>query len=131
MSRVLVIDASVVVDLLARYEPAPLEQLIFASGTVLVAPALLDVEVLQVLRRLDQTGAIPASRADVLGTFQALRIRRYPHEPLLDVIWQLRPKLSAYDTAYVALARLLGAELVTRDRRLARAPGLEIGVLTP
>lgn len=125
------IDASVVVDLLARYKPAPLEQLIFASGTVLVAPALLDVEVLQVLRRLDQTGAIPASRADVLGTFKALRIRRYPHEPLLDVIWQLRSNLTAYDAAYVALARLLGAELVTRDRRLARAPGLGIGVLTP
>ncbi len=57
MSRVLVIDASIVVDLLGRFDPAPLEQLLFAAGAVLVAPALLDIEVLQVLRRLDTSRA--------------------------------------------------------------------------
>lgn len=131
MTRVLVIDASIVVDLLARFEPAPLEQLMFAPGTVMVAPALLDIEVMQVLRRLDQSGAIPGSRSNALAIFKALRIRRYPHAPLLDAIWQLRSNLTAYDAAYVALARLLGADLVTRDRRLAGAPWLGVKVLTP
>jgi len=38
-------------------------------------------------------------------------------------VWQLRGNLTAYDAVYVALAEVLGATLVTTDRRLARAPG--------
>lgn len=132
MSTVLVLDASIVVDLLARFSPAPLEQLLFAPGAVLAAPALLDIEVLQALRRLDSAGAIPESRQDqLIKALSALRIRRFPHESLLDAIWQLRQNLTAYDATYVALARTLGAQLVTRDLRLARAPNLGVTVLTP
>lgn len=36
---------------------------------------------------------------------------------------ELRGNLSAYDAAYVALAEALVAPRVTRDRRLAAAPG--------
>jgi len=35
----------------------------------------------------------------------------------------LRDNLTAYDAAYVALAEALDAPLLTRDRRLAAAPG--------
>jgi predicted nucleic acid-binding protein len=38
-------------------------------------------------------------------------------------IWELRGNLTAYDAAYVALAEALEAPLVTRDERLAAAPG--------
>jgi predicted nucleic acid-binding protein len=38
-------------------------------------------------------------------------------------VWELRANLTAYDAAYVALAEALGAPLLTRDRRLARAAG--------
>ncbi|HUI72335.1 MAG TPA: type II toxin-antitoxin system VapC family toxin, partial [Spirochaetia bacterium] len=48
---------------------------------------------------------------------------RYPHDFLLARIWELRDNLTAYDAAYVALAEALGTPLVTRDRRLASAPG--------
>jgi hypothetical protein len=50
-------------------------------------------------------------------------ITRYSHEPLLARIWALRADLTAYDAAYVALAEALGATLLTRDERLAAAPG--------
>jgi predicted nucleic acid-binding protein len=124
---VLVLDASIVVDLLGRFAPAPLEKLLFAPGAVMVAPALLDIEVMQALRRLESVGSIPESRRDQLITvLQGLRIRRFPHEPLLDTIWQLRKNLTAYDATYVALARTLSAPLVTRDLRLARAPDLGV-----
>lgn len=131
MSRRLVVDASVVVDLLGRFRPEPIESLLFAADAALAAPALLDVEVLQALRKLDLQGAIPASRSDLTDSLRALRIRRYPHTSLLEEIWALRRNLTACDAAYIALTRQLDAALVTRDDRLARAPGLGITVLTP
>jgi predicted nucleic acid-binding protein len=131
MSRRLVVDASVVVDLLGRFRPEPIEALLFAADAALAAPALLDVEVLQALRKLDLQGAIPASRHDLTDSLRALRIRRYPHASLLEEIWALRSNLTAYDATYVALARQLNAALVTRDDRLARSPGLGISILTP
>ena len=131
MSLRLVIDASVVVDLLGRFQPEPIEALLFAADTALAAPALLDVEVLQALRKLDLQGAIPESRRDLSGSLRALRIRRYPHASLVDGIWALRSRVTAYDAAYVVLARQLGAALVTRDARLARAPGIGIEIISP
>jgi len=38
-------------------------------------------------------------------------------------VWELRHHVTAYDAAYVALAEELKAPLLTRDRRLAAAPG--------
>ena len=43
---------------------------------------------------------------------------------LLDRAWELRESLSAYDASYVALAELLGCNLLTADARLSRAPGV-------
>ena len=131
MTRILVVDASVVVDLIGRFRPQPIEALLWAEDTALAAPELLDVEVLQALRRLDQDGAIPPSRTQMVELLQALRIRRFRHHSLLDGIWSLRKNLTAYDAAYVALARLLGGTLVTRDEKLAGAPGLDVRVEIP
>jgi predicted nucleic acid-binding protein len=132
VSRILVVDASVVVDLLARYRPQPLEELLWAPDAVLTAPELIDVEVLHALRKLDHAGAIPPGRrAELPILMRGLRIRKYRHDSLVEGIWALRRNLTAYDAAYVVLARLLGATLVTRDRRLAQAPGLNVAVATP
>jgi predicted nucleic acid-binding protein len=131
VSQVLVVDASVVVDLIGRFRPQPIEALLWAEDNILAAPELLDVEVLQALRRLDQDGAIPSSRADVVELLQALRIRRYRHHSLRDATWSLRKNMTAYDAAYVSLARLLEATLVTRDAKLARTPGLDVQVVVP
>ncbi len=62
---------------------------------------------------------------------RGLRIRKYGHDSLIDGIWALRDNVTAYDAAYVTLARLLKATLVTRDTRLAKAPGLDIKVTVP
>ena len=45
-----------------------------------------------------------------------------------DRVWQLRGILTSYDASYVALAELLGATLVTLDKRLARAPGTHCAI---
>jgi len=84
----------------------------------------LDVEVTQVLRRLERAGTLSTGRAEeALDDLRALRIVRHPTLGLLDRIWTLRRNLSAYDALYVALAEALEAPLVTTDQRLSRAPG--------
>lgn len=42
---------------------------------------------------------------------------------LLSRCWELRQNLTIYDAAYVALAELLDAALVTADIWLSKAPG--------
>lgn len=130
--RLLVVDASIVLDLLARFRPQPLEALLWAPGTSLVAPELIDVEVLNAMRKLDQRHAIPATRRTQLpAQLRALRIRKYRHDALLEGIWSLRANITAYDAAYVVLATALKAPLVTRDLRLARVVEPLLEVLTP
>lgn len=50
---------------------------------------------------------------------------RYPHDMLLSRVWDLRHVVTACDAVYVVLAEALDAPLLTRDRRLAGAPGHE------
>jgi predicted nucleic acid-binding protein len=86
------------------------------------APHLIDLEILQTLRRLVQVGAVPVARAEAaLVNLGILAIVRYSHFPMLQRIWSVRANVTPYDASYVALAELLGAPLLTLDGRLARS----------
>src|SRR5262249_1516184 len=99
------------------------ERLLNAEQT-LHAPHLIDLEVAQVLRRYAASGLIePAQGRAALNDLDNFPLERYPHDLFLPRVWELRHNLTAYDAAYVALAEALDATLVTRDRRLAAAPG--------
>jgi len=122
---VIVLDASAAVDWLLQTPAGQrIENRIYSHKESLHTPHLLDLEVAQVMRRLVREGTITAHRADeAIRDLLDLSISRYPHFVLLPRIWQLRHNLSAYDAAYVVLAEKLGAALITRDSRLASAPG--------
>lgn len=95
---------------------------LFAANETLHAPHLIDLEVAQVLRRYERSGAISAQRgAEALTDLADFPLTRYPHFVLLERIWQMRHGLTAYDAAYLALAEALDAPLITRDRALAKA----------
>lgn len=132
MTQLYVVDASVVVDLLANFQSESIFEQIFNGRALLAAPELMDMEVLHTLRRLDADGRIPRHRTrTLLDDFRSLPIRRYRHELLWDDVWRRRRNLTAYDAAYVVLTKILGAVLVTRDQRLSRAPRLGVEVIVP
>ncbi|WP_395647093.1 type II toxin-antitoxin system VapC family toxin [Terricaulis sp.] len=121
----IVVDASAVLELLLRTPASALvgERLLDPRET-LHAPHLLDVEVTQVLRRYAANGDIDSERGEAaLADLADLPVHRYPHDFLLSRVWGLRHNLTAYDAVYVALAEALDAPLLTRDQRLAGAPG--------
>lgn len=98
-------------------------------GERLVAPELVDLEVVSVFRRLHLRDRLPLRRAELaLADLSALPLRRVRHRPLLGRCWELRANLNVYDACYVALAELLGVLLVTADARLSSAPGLRCAV---
>ena len=121
----IVLDASAVLELLLRTDAGRrVQERIRDNDVTLHAPHLLGIEVAQVMRRLEAAGELSNARAaHALADLQLLDVEHYDHELLLPRVWKLRKNLTAYDAAYVALAELLGAPLVTSDRRLARAPG--------
>lgn len=96
------------------------------------APALLDAEVAQALRRLEREGVVSTERAQwAVQTLRLLPLQRHSMTPLLPRMWALRPNLTAYDAAYIALAEGLDAPLLTTDLRLARTPNHTARVLVP
>ncbi len=127
----IVLDASVVVDLLLGLPPhdATIAGVVRAEAPNLFAPHLLDVEVAQVIRRHVRSGSVQAG--DAVATFAvlaALPIVRHPHLPFLDRAFELRDNATVYDALYLVLAESLGATLVTRDRALATVPGVRARV---
>ena len=127
----IVLDASCVLELLLGSRlGAQVAQRIQDQACVLHAPELLDLEVAQVLRRLVRSKVLSEERAhDALVDLCDLDLVRHPHLLLLPRVWELRGNLTAYDAAYVALAELLGAPLLTSDAKLASAPGIEVALV--
>jgi len=126
-----VVDSSAVVALLADAGPAGQWVESLTVSAALFAPHLLPFEVGNVLRRQAQAGILDASAATLAhADLVALPIDLYPYEVLADRAWELRANLTSYDAAYVALAELLAAPLVTLDERLARAPGPRCRIVT-
>jgi predicted nucleic acid-binding protein len=121
----IVLDASAVVDWLLQTPTGQrIEERIYARNDTLHTVHLLDVEFAQVLRRLVREGALTRKRAEeAIEDLTAVRVTRYAPILLIPRIWQLRQNLSAYDAAYVALAEVLHAPLITRDQRIAAAHG--------
>ncbi len=125
-----VVDASALVELLLRRERAP--AVVQAVGdTEMVAPDVINPEVLWALRRRERRGTLRPDRArQAVEDLLEAPLRRFPTLELLPVVWQLRANVTSYDACYVALARELGCALVTGDRRLAQAPGLSVPLVT-
>ena len=123
-----VIDASAAAEYLLR-TPLGLKLADLIEGAFILAPELLDVEVLSVLRRAVLRQQLEEQRAWLaLEDLLAWPIDRIMHTVLIREAWQHRHNVSAYDAFYVAAARVYDVPLLTADGPLARAPALGIVV---
>lgn len=122
----LVVDASAMVELLLRSDLGTRIEAELAPED-LVAPELLDAEVLHAFRSLEQRGTISADRVErALDVLAHTEIERVSHTGLVADAWAIRHNLTAYDALYVVLARHIGAPFLTTDRKLGGAPSLGI-----
>lgn len=120
----LVVDASCLFEVVADTPRADAVAARLAADVDQMAPHVIDVEVMGVVRaqylrgRLDGTAARQAvtDLCDWPG-------ERVGHRWLLERVWQLRDSVRGWDAFYVALAEAFDATLVTMDERLARAHG--------
>ena len=119
--RTLVVDASAVVALLVDHGAPGRWVAGQPAGHVLMAPELLPVEVANALRRQVRARLLPVDRATAAHRAMVdVRVELWPYPPLSRRVWALRDQLSSYDAAYVAVAELVDAPLITLDARLAR-----------
>ncbi|MGP0100009.1 MAG: type II toxin-antitoxin system VapC family toxin [Solirubrobacteraceae bacterium] len=125
-----VIDASALVELLLRSETGVrVERAI--GDAALVAPDVVNPEVVQSLRGLERGGKLTSGRASTaIDRLAESDISRVPTRMLLREVWSLRANLSAYDACYVALARALDCPLLTVDASLTRAPRLGVTLIS-
>ena len=127
-----VVDASTLVALLA--DAGDLGE--WARRTLatqdLAAPHLVLFETANVLRRHARRGVLSEDQAALAhAELVTLPVELWPYDQVARRAWQLRANASVYDAAYLALAELLDAPLVTLDAGLTRVPGTHCDVLAP
>ena len=123
-----VIDASATVEYLLESDVG-LQVAALIAGARLVAPEMLDAEVLSALRRGVQAQEISETRAlEALAKLENMPVERVSHRTFTRAAWALRHNVSAYDALYVAIARERGATLLTFDGPLTRAPASVLDV---
>jgi len=121
----IVVDASVLANVVGddRADGRRARGELRTAGDV-AAPDLVDVETVAVLRKRWLGGSISDRRfASAVADLEAIDLDRYPTLPLMHRAYELRANVTAYDATYVALAEILGCELLTGDQRLSKAPG--------
>ncbi|MEU9887359.1 type II toxin-antitoxin system VapC family toxin [Sphaerisporangium sp. NPDC051011] len=117
----IVIDSSAMVDALVDY-PVNTHLMALIAEQELHAPALLDFEVANALR-----GHLRGKKLEewqingVLDDFNSLNVRRYQLSGALRHLLDLRDNFTAYDAAYVVLAKALDAPLLTADVKMKTA----------
>jgi predicted nucleic acid-binding protein len=120
---VIVVDASIVLRLVAQIEPVSLLDPLKAFDPW-IAPAHLDLEVLNALRRYVRLGLLTERQAaSSIETLNDVRLVRYSPHRHISRLWDLRNNVSPYDAAYLALAEFFQMPLYTHDARLASSPG--------
>ena len=123
-----VVDASAAVEYLLRTRLGrKIAEIVDEAD--LLAPALMDVEVVSVLRRAVLDKGLAESRAALaLDDLVAWPVDRIASAQLVHEAWRHRHSASAYDAFYIAAAQVYDVPLLTADGPLSRTPGVGVVV---
>ncbi len=129
MNSPVCVDASLIIPTLVPHQLSkPAEKLLIRfklEHITLTAPTLLAFEVTSTIRGFVQQKMISSERGEqAITQFMQLPIRLSSRRGIFPLAFRLahefnRPR--AYDTAYLALAKLIGCEFWTADGRLYNA----------
>lgn len=117
-----VVDCSVLAALVFE-EPTRDQALKLVAGKQLVAPLLLDAEIVSVALKKLQLGTPADEVASAVQDYARHDIEMHGTEPRGQFEMARRYSLSAYDAAYLWLASMLRIPLLTFDKKLASAAG--------
>lgn len=124
--RPAVVDASLVVDAILPVTGRE-SALNAMAGRELWAPAILDAEVASAVARLERGGVLTGAEADrAIDSLAAMPIDRIAADGLLRGAWALRHGVRIAEAFYVGVALAVDGDVLTRDGRLARAPGVPV-----
>lgn len=127
----LVVDASAMVEAVTLTALGHSIAATIGNHEQIHVPEAFHTEMLAALRGLHRGGHVTEVEVrDGLQLLAALRTTVHPVLPLAAEIWALRHNLTAYDAAYLALARSLDAGLLSTDgglRAAAAADGRSVG----
>lgn len=126
------LDASVVVELLTNGALADfIRRDLAGRNDSLIAPHLIDIEVMSAIRKLVAGHRIESYRSEqFLEELEMLPAERYAHTALLGRIWELRHNFTAYDAIYIALAEATNAILYTLDAKLCKGHRAQVVCVT-
>jgi predicted nucleic acid-binding protein len=120
----LVVDASCLFEIVADTSRSAEIAARLAADPDHVAPEVIDVEVLGVIRAQYLRGGLDGTAArQAVEDLRDWPGERHSHRWMLDRVWELRESIRGWDAFYVTLAEALNATLVTLDAKLARAHG--------
>lgn len=123
-----VIDASSVVEYFLE-TPAGVRVAEIIEDAQLIAPELIDAEVMSTLRGAVLNGKLEPARAEtIISILSQAPIERVSHRTLSLMAWRYYQNVSAYDAFYLILAEVNDIPLVTCDGRLARATSLNVDI---
>jgi predicted nucleic acid-binding protein len=131
---VIVADVSAIGEVLLDRPLAPAIRSALGGHSTIHVPEHFHVEAISMLRSWALRGELKEHRREqAVSYLRGLRLVRYSVVELLDAVWGLRDSLSAYDAAYLALARRLDLPLLSCDAGLAQAAQAEgrLAVLPP
>ncbi|GAT01242.1 ribonuclease [Mycolicibacterium fortuitum subsp. acetamidolyticum] len=122
----IVVDASAV--LVALLNAGQAREVL--SGESVWAPEVIDVEVLNGLRRCLAEGLLDEGAAQAaVAVWRGLGVRRVGGLGLLGRVWELRDVLDAGAASYVALAEALDCAVVTADPKLSAVTDVQCPVM--
>ncbi|MGV0740875.1 type II toxin-antitoxin system VapC family toxin [Mycolicibacterium sp. XJ870] len=133
----IVVDANVVVMALSSATAqGDVAHAAMAADDDWIAPAHMPLEVMRTISKAVGGGHMNADDASAaFRTLTTMQIEYVGTDALLlQAIWAMRHNVSVYDAAYLAVAALRDAPLVTFDARLAKAaqqttPNLRVNML--